>query len=421
MLDLLDLVEPNVLIDMEKSFSELFGFNVAFTGLKSKPIEERRYDPGTTCEMVQKSPDGEKNCYLSDEAAGKEAIKEDKPLMYKCHCLCSNFVIPIRVGNDCIGFIYSGQFFVYPPEQKTDQQWKILRAKYNIAENMPEAEWEKKKHEIIKSECDELDGLLHFFRNLNPDKKYDFIKGNFFHSLEEPPTEKELEGIAEKNTLVHKKNEFVRIFKNNSHPDKPNNRVKDIREIVKNMKILSTVADALSDECNTKYALKTYFETCEVANRVIHPTSLLYRKAQKEIYCDLESLAGKMKPFLGKTREASQERVSLANEIDVLAVQIYQKILRLERTRTLRWARLLHVACGIGVSKDWLHSPHGEGERSVVSARELKDDRKMQIQTQYKHQKEIRGKFTFRSILSLWMGTGIVSIVITILKLVGWV
>ena len=417
MVDLLDLVEEDVLEEMQKRFSELFGFNVAFTGLNSRSVgylgisgEDRYYIQGTTCELIAKNNPKGSRCYESDVEAGKYAMKLKKPLLYKCQSLCSNFVIPIKVGDDIIGFIYSGQFFVFPPGEKTELEWEALRVKMNISSS----EWPAKKQEIIRQENKEFGEFLKegYAENLDMDKE--LIRANFFQSLKKPPKDEDIEAIAEKNSLTHMKEDFVRVFKDKLAPHYPNNRVKDFREIIKDIKILSTIANALSEECNTKYVLKTYFEICEEAHRTIKPVSLFCRGTQKEIYRDLEKLSNKIEPFVKKSEEPCQERIALMNEIDNIAGRIYEKILRVEASRALLCARVINIACVRRVSKEpmkkWLGPPHGGIDESKLSFRDLKEKLKMETSNLRKHKEKIQGMLSFNSAIGIWVGIVLASV-----------
>jgi len=429
MVDLLDLVEEDVLKNMQKRFSDLFGFNVAFTGLNSKSVgydsdqeEDRHYIEGTTCEIVKGTPNGKDRCYESDAEAGKHAKDINSPLLYKCQCLCSNFVIPIKVGKDVIGFIYSGQFFGYPPEDKTKRQWEALRIRLGTSKS----EWPQKQMEILDEENRELDELVRegSFHNLDEDQKY--IRRDFFHKLKNPPGDEVLEEIAEKNFLMDKKDEFFRIFREKSDPDHPNNRVKDVREIIKDIKILSTIANALSEECNTKYALKTYFEICQEAHDTINSVSYLYRGAKKEIYHDLETLSAKIIPFVSKSLEPSEERVKLMDDIDSIAGSTYEKILRTEASQTLLYARGINIASMRRVPKEpmkkWLGTPpQGETDLLSFSPRDQKEKLRTETANLKEQKKKILGMFNIHSALGLWVGVVVLGAIglISLLKQFG--
>jgi ligand-binding sensor protein len=413
MVELLDLIEEDVLKEMQKRFSELFGFNVAFTGLNSRSVgypdisgEDRYYIKGTTCELIAKNnPEGSR-CYESDVEAGKHAMKLKKPLLYKCQSLCSNFVIPINVGDDIIGFIYSGQFFVFPPGEKTELEWEALRVKMNISPS----EWPAKKREIIQQEKKEFGEFLKEGYAENLDRNKELIRANFFQSLKNPPKDEDLEAIAEENSLMHMKEDFVRVFKDKSAPHHPNNRVKDFKEIIKDIKILRTIANALSEECNAKYALKTYFEACEEAKETFNSVSLFYRGAKKEIYRDLEDLSKEIVPFVRKSEEQSQERMALMDKIDGIAGSIYEKILRVEASRTLWCARGINVLCFKKVSKEpikkWLGSPHGGIDVSKKPARKWKERLKLEIKDLRECKKKTQEMSSDRYAIgiSIWVG-----------------
>lgn len=431
MVELLDLVEKDVLEKMQKRFSDLFGFNVAFTELNSKTIGygsaqevDRHIIHGTTCEIVKKSPNGQIRCYESDKEAGDKAKERDSPLLYKCQCLCSNFVIPIKVGNSVIGFVYSGQFFVYPPEDKTPREWKALQVILGISD----AEWPAKQKEIIDREKNELDEIVKegSFYNLDEDGKY--IRKNFFHRLQYPPSDKVLEDIAENNNLMHRKEDFTQIFREKSNPDFPNNCVKDVKEIIQDIKILSTIANIISEECNTKYALRSYVETCQEANKTTKPklVSLFYRSRKKEISHDIEKLSEKILPFTRKSEELSEERVALIDQIDDIVAGVYDKILKVEAIQTLWVARKVNVASFRRVEKEPLKKLLGSSgqERTDLSGlapRDRKESLRIEMDNLRALKKRISEMFSFSSAIGIWIGVIVIGAfaVVSLLKQFG--
>jgi len=211
--------------------------------------------------------------------------------------------------------------------------------------------------------------------------------------------------------LMHMKDEFIRVFREKSNPDHPNNRVKDVREIIRDIRILSTIANALSEECNTKYALKTYYETCEDVNRAVNPVSLFRRGAQKEIYRDLGELSRKIVPFVKKSEEPSQERMALMDKVDGIAGTIYEKILSVEASRALWCARRINILCFKKISKEpmkkWLNSLHGGIDVSGLSTRERKEKLKLEMIKLREHKERIQEISSDRYAIgiSIWVGT----------------
>lgn len=311
LLELPELIKARDLFDMQERFSELLGFNVAFADLHFNSIrsgspeksEDRRLSHAeTTCALLMGTHKGRELCHQSDEDAGREAMREGRTILYRCQSYCSNFVIPIKVGEDVIGFLYSGQFFAYEPEDRKDQEmWEEFINESNISIN----------HEPLGS-----------------------IKPGFFHEVkakegeEAHPTNSDLRNIAKRANIIEsgKVESYVKTFRDMSNPDHPNNLVKDFKEIMGAIKTFSKFTNLLSEECNTKYVLAKYFEICQEMKE----TSFSWRE-RKLIGQRYDELTRRIKDFLNAVGQAP----FIIHDV----VGIYEQLLKRERRliRRTRW------------------------------------------------------------------------------------
>jgi ligand-binding sensor protein len=296
-MDLLDLVDRDVLVRLQRKFSDLLGFNVAFTGLNSRIIgmgQERPTLPGSICELMKSKAEGDDRCYGSDFEAGLESRKiGGKPLLYRCQCYFSNFVIPIKVSNAVIGFLYGGQFFCYRPDQDQEAEWDALK--------------------------EETDAMIR-----TEDGKY--IRAQFFHNDLGKPTEKDLIDVGQRNGLTAV-GKFISMFHEQSDTRLPTHKVKSATEILRAISILSEVANTLSEESNLSYALKIHFETCQKM------TESRLQNINRKLADQYTTLCGKLETYLQdlKVEESKEDRLKLVQEIETESIGILQKMKQQEQ------------------------------------------------------------------------------------------
>lgn len=61
------------------------------------------------CAHVRKNPEQQKQCFQSDEAGGKLAMKSGKPVVYRCYCGFVECAVPIMINGRYLGAFISGQ------------------------------------------------------------------------------------------------------------------------------------------------------------------------------------------------------------------------------------------------------------------------------------------------------------------------
>lgn len=340
-MQLLDLVDLDLLLRLQDKFSSLLGFNVVFTGLDCQPVGStgRPTVPGSICHLMVGRSDGKDRCEKSDNEAGDIAKMRITPVLYRCQCYFSNFVIPITVSNQVIGFVYGGQFFVRRPSDRTPSQWKIEQAMRSLSNDdapamkediqaQEDAEWVALKEEIRAYECHENGKHIH---------------AEFFHNGGKKPEQEDLEGIGHKCGLTNKEIAgFIRDHQKQSNPDLPGNRVKKASDVFHAIRTLSEIANALSEECNIKYALKVHFDATQQMSR----SDLL--KVSKEAAADYRGLSEEVALLLKhlKTEERLSDRIAaiehIADKSDTILKTVKQKELKKLARESLadRWLYL---------------------------------------------------------------------------------
>jgi L-cysteine/cystine lyase len=136
MVSLSEIVPHDVLMDVQKVFSNEFNLSIVFEDTEGNLLvgKERMYAsdfrkyyipgkvlPCTRENVCKKFIDkyGASYCKSSDATHAKVAMRSKKPFIYSCHAKFSNFVIPIVVGGEVIANWFGGQFKVkreVPPE-----------------------------------------------------------------------------------------------------------------------------------------------------------------------------------------------------------------------------------------------------------------------------------------------------------------
>jgi ligand-binding sensor protein len=340
MVKLLDLVERDVLIRLQERFSALLGFNVAFADLNFNTVgyspKTRAYIEGTTCAKLASTENGRGMCYDSDKEAGEIAIGKKKPVLYRCHSYCSNFVIPIKISDQVVGFLYSGQFFAREPGEKTDLEWKGVQAQRGILNH----DWPLEKQKIKEEEEKAWRALVaeESFFHQTVTGEHGHVRGRFFHPKQGKPTDDDLRSIARDANLTtdFQIKEFVETFRNQSNTDIPNNRVKNAIEIIPAIRTLSEVANALSEEFTEEYALRTYFETCQQIRQTSSSVDWGHPFFRKKITSRLKELSDAVFQLMRKNGERSHNRGELVDSVDAIATTIYEMLFQIEVRHTQR-------------------------------------------------------------------------------------
>lgn len=335
-LELSDLIDTPLLIRLQTVFSRLLGFNVAFTGLDSRIVGRDKGRPTVSgiCDLLENSEEGRERCYLSDVEGGREAVAHGSPVLYRCQSFCSNFAIPIKVSREIIGFVYGGQFFARAPGERSDYEWETELRKRAI----PEADWEETRRQITEQEEEDWQKVRQEISAFMVTKDGQYIREHFFSGASSRPSDEELAKVGVACGLVERQTRyFISTFRGLSSSEVHGNRVKRPEEIIHAIRVLSAIANALSEEANITYALRIYFETCWEMCRA----ELL--SADKDMIRDYEGLGQMVAELLAdlKSREPAIPRVTHIMSMEEKSKYLLEMIKAKEEAKLSR-AKLLN-------------------------------------------------------------------------------
>lgn len=102
---ILDIAKWELLQD---EIAKLTGVAITTIDYKGTPIT--RYSGWTDfCSVIRDNPVLWKRCYKCAAIAGLEAVRNNKPYIYLCHCGIADAAVPIIVGNNYLGAVMFGQ------------------------------------------------------------------------------------------------------------------------------------------------------------------------------------------------------------------------------------------------------------------------------------------------------------------------
>lgn len=313
MAELKDLIDRDVLIRLQDSLSKLLGINVAFANLDCKTIssnaddkdDTRTTQAGSVCELLKQSEEGKAICDESDSEGARAAVNLNATvLLYRCHSYYSNFVMPIRIGEAVIGYLYGGQFFCAElKSREINQAWERLRT-------------------VTKA-------------HILTDGNYRHIHYYFFHMTDGRPKEEDFDSIC--TTCVvqpHKEEELLTVFYQQTTPDDDGCRLKSVTDVSHAIMALFEVAHTLSRECTEKYLLKTQFDISKEVLAIGYRERILGLRIDKTY----NKMCDKIGDILTKMQSSTLGHLlsSDVNEFEGHAVEILQKLVKREKLRILQ-------------------------------------------------------------------------------------
>jgi ligand-binding sensor protein/AraC-like DNA-binding protein len=106
------------------SFAHCFRAKITIFSLKMEELIAGLHNPGAEfCQLIQKNLNARGRCLRQDKMMCEQCQGKREPLIYDCYAGFTETVIPIRVGNDLIGYAMLGQFRtheVIPKELRQD-------------------------------------------------------------------------------------------------------------------------------------------------------------------------------------------------------------------------------------------------------------------------------------------------------------
>ncbi|QNO14014.1 PocR ligand-binding domain-containing protein [Alkalicella caledoniensis] len=103
-----DITDVDILQEIQNRFSEATGLAAVTVDFKGKPITEYS-NFSRFCKLIREDSKCRDACYRSDAYGGLEAVRNEKPYIYRCHTGLVDFAIPINIGGQYMGSIMAGQ------------------------------------------------------------------------------------------------------------------------------------------------------------------------------------------------------------------------------------------------------------------------------------------------------------------------
>ena len=121
--DLKSLLDVPLWERVQDQLAEATGTAIITIDYKGTPITKhsKRTD---FCSIIRENPVSRKRCYKCDALAGLEAVRNDKPFIYLCHCGIVDVAVPVMLGDRYLGAVMFGQVRI--PNDDTDAKVEHL-------------------------------------------------------------------------------------------------------------------------------------------------------------------------------------------------------------------------------------------------------------------------------------------------------
>ena len=108
---------------VQDQLAKLTGTAIITIDYKGNPVS-RHSGRTDFCTVIRENPVSRKRCYKCDALAGLEAVRNDKPFIYLCHCGIVDVAVPVMLGDRYLGAVMFGQVRV--PSDDTDAKVEHL-------------------------------------------------------------------------------------------------------------------------------------------------------------------------------------------------------------------------------------------------------------------------------------------------------
>lgn len=122
-LDLKKLLNIPLWENLQDQLAKETGTAIITVDFKGMPIT--RHSCRTEfCSVIRENPISCKRCHKCDALAGLEAVRQNKPFIYLCHCGIVDVAVPIMIGEKYLGAVMFGQVRI--PNDDTDAKVEHL-------------------------------------------------------------------------------------------------------------------------------------------------------------------------------------------------------------------------------------------------------------------------------------------------------
>ncbi len=116
-LSLIDLIDADTLIPIEKAFCEMSSMAAHITDPNGMPITSY-CNTSDLCRLINKSKIGRARCLRCNEQGARMAKDQDCAIFYQCHAGLIDFAAPITIENEMLGCLVGGQILNEAPDEK---------------------------------------------------------------------------------------------------------------------------------------------------------------------------------------------------------------------------------------------------------------------------------------------------------------
>lgn len=121
-LDLKTILNIPLWEDLQDQLAKETGTAIITVDFKGAPITKHSCRT-EFCSVIRENPIFCKRCHKCDALAGLEAVRQNKPFIYLCHCGIVDAAVPVMVGEKYLGAVMFGQVRI--PNDDTDA--KVVR------------------------------------------------------------------------------------------------------------------------------------------------------------------------------------------------------------------------------------------------------------------------------------------------------
>lgn len=121
---------------IQDEISKLTGTAIITVDYKGIPVTKHS---GRTdfCSVIRDSENTRKRCYKCDAFAGLEAVRNNKPYIYLCHCGIVDVAVPIVVNDRYLGAVMFGQVRI--PNNDTNKVERLINEFSSFEDEYPNA------------------------------------------------------------------------------------------------------------------------------------------------------------------------------------------------------------------------------------------------------------------------------------------
>lgn len=116
-LSLIDLIDADTLIPLEKAFCEMSGMAAQIFDPQGMPITAP-CNSSELCRLIKSTQSGRSRCLTCNQQGAAMAKEQKSVIFYQCHAGLIDFAAPIIINDDVPGYFIGGQILTKAPDEK---------------------------------------------------------------------------------------------------------------------------------------------------------------------------------------------------------------------------------------------------------------------------------------------------------------